>query len=83
MGFPFMAYEGKLADQLRCTGTPTPSKRWTKLFARPRLKVRLRLRPSFCWRGRQEGTLNPHQTISELRVAIGFCKQHRFHQALA
>jgi len=34
-------------------------------------------------RGKQEATVDPQQAINDLRAATDFCKQHRFHHALA
>ena len=47
MGSPFMAYEGKARGLIVLHQTAKRSKCWAKPFARPRRKMRLRLRPSF------------------------------------
>ena len=84
MGFPFMAYEGKARGLIALHQNAEAKQVLEEAIRQAQAQNALAAEAQLLVvRGKQEATANPQQAIKDLGAAIDFCKQHRFHHALA
>jgi tetratricopeptide (TPR) repeat protein len=84
MGFPFMAYEGKARGLIALNQNAEAKQVLDESIRQAQAQNALAAEAQLLVvRGRQEAPVDLQQAIKDLGAAIDFCKQHRFHHALA
>src|SRR6516225_374881 len=84
MGFPFMAYEGKARGLIALHQNAEAKQLLDEAIRQAQAQNALAAEAQLLVvRGKQEAPVDPQQAIKDLGAAIDFCKQHRFHHALA
>ena len=84
MGFPFMAYEGKARGLIALHQNAEAKQVLDEAIRQAQAQSALAAEAQLLVvRGKQEAPVDLQQAIKDLGAAIDFCKQHRFHHALA
>ena len=84
MGFPFMAYEGKARGLIALHQNAEAKQVLDEAIRQAQAQNALAAEAQLLVvRGKQEAPVDLQQAIKDLGAAIDFCKQHRFHHALA
>jgi len=84
MGFPFMAYEGKARGLIALNRSAEAKQVLDEAIRQAQAQNALAAEAQLLVvRGKEEAPVDLQQAIKDLGAAIDFCKQHRFHHALA
>ena len=84
IGFPFMAYERKARGLIALHRSAEAKQMLDEAIRQAQAQNALAAEAQLLVvRGKQGAAVKPQQAINDLRAATEFCKQHRFHHALA